>query len=116
MAKAYSVDLRERVLADYDEGMRPVELMRRFRVARSWIYKLIAQRQRLGHVEPLKGVMGRPAKLKNHLEQLRRLVAAHPDATLTELRQKLPMTLSLTTVWRALNTLKLTLKKSHSRR
>jgi transposase len=116
MGKAYSVDLRERVLADYDQGVRPVELVRKYRVARSWIYKLIDQRRDLGHIAPLKGQVGPKPKLLSQRDQLRRLVAAHPDATLEELRAKLPSKVCLTTIWRALAELKLTLKKSHSRR
>lgn len=116
MANAYSLDLRERVLADYDQGVRPVELVRKYRVARSWIYKLIGQRRDLGHIAPLKGDVGPKPKLRNQLDQLRSLVAAHPDATLEELRAKLPSKkVCLTTIWRALGELKLTLKKSHSR-
>lgn len=115
MAKAYSIDLRERVLEDYDEGARPVDLMRRYRVARSWIYKLIQQRREVGHVEPLKGKTGRPLKLSDLGERLRNIVAQRPDATLEEMRAKLPVRVCVATVWKALNQLKLTLKKSHSR-
>ena|SRR5579862_9302528 len=116
MAKAYSVDLRTRVLANYDDGVRPVELARRYRVARSWVYKLLDQRKTLGHIEPLKGEMGRKPKLKNESDRLRKIVARYPDATLDELRRKLPMQVGVSTLWRALDALKLTLKKSHSRR
>jgi transposase len=115
MAKAYSVDLRSRILADYDDGVRPVELMRRYRVARSFVYKLLEQRQTLGHIEPLKGEMGRKPKLKNQSDQLRKLVAQYPDATLEELRQKLSVRVGISTLWRALEALKLTFKKSPSR-
>ena len=115
MGNAYSIDLRERVLADYDLGVRPVELVRKYRVARSWIYKLIGQRRKLGHIAPLKGNIGPKPKLRQHLDQLRSLVVAHPDATLEELRAKLPSKVCLTTIWRALAELKLSLKKSHSR-
>lgn len=116
MAKAYSVDLRARVLMDYDENIRPTELARRYRVSRGWIYKLLVQRRDLGHIQPLKGVMGRPPKLKHHSEQLQRIVAESPDATLEELRRKLDIPVGVSTLCRALLALKLTLKKSHSRR
>jgi transposase len=116
MGKPYSVDLRARVLADYDEGVRPVELARRYRVARSWVYKLLTQRRELGHIEPLQGEMGRKPKLKHHGERLRQIVADCPDATLDELRQQLPVSVGISTLWRALRALKLTLIKSHSRR
>lgn len=116
MAKPYSVDLRMRVLADFDEGARPVDLARRYRVARSWVYKLAAQRRDVGHIQPLKGKMGRPAKLAAHAEQLKQIVAQYPDATLDELRRKLDIPVGVSTLCRALQTLKLTLKKSAPRR
>lgn len=115
MGRAYSVDLRARVMADYDAGVGPVELSRRYRVARSWVYKLIEQRRKLGHIQPLKGKVGRKAKLEKHLERLRQIVAQYPDATLVELRQKLGLCVSIPALWRALTKLKLTLKKSHPR-
>jgi transposase len=99
---------------DYDEGMRAAELIVRYRVSKSWIYKLIAQRRDLGHIDPLKGIMGRPPRLREHTEQLQRLVADHPDATLEELRAKLDIRVGVSTLCRALQALKLTLKKSHS--
>lgn len=116
MAKPYSVDLRMRVLADFDEGARPVDLARRYRVARSWVYKLAAQRRDVGHIQPLKGKMGRPAKLAAHAEELKRIVAQYPDATLDELRRKLDIQVGVSTLCRALQALKLTLKKSPARR
>ena len=114
MGAPYSVDLRSRILADYDAGVGPSELARRYRVARSWVYKLLEQRRELGHIEPLKGEVGRKPKLKDQRERLREIVAQFPDATLAELRQKLPLSVGISTLWRALAELKLTLKKSHS--
>ena len=114
MGKAYSVDLRSRVLEDYDGGARPVDLARQYRVARSWIYKMVSQRRETGHIEPLKGQRGPKPKLKAYHEQLQKIVAHCPDATLEELRQKLKIQVGISTLWRALDELKLTLKKSHS--
>jgi len=115
MAKPYSVDLRVRVLVDCDAGERPTMLALRYRVSRSWIYRMLKQRHELGHVIPLKGKMGRKPKLKNEAE-LRRLIAERPDATLEELREKLDVCVSVSTLCRTLHAFKLTLKKSHSRR
>ena len=114
MAKPYSVDLRVRVLADLDSGERPTDLALRYRVSRSWIYRMLKQRRELGHIAPLKGEMGRKPKLKDK-DELRRLIAEQPDATLEELREKLDVSVSVSTLCRALNAFKLTLKKSHSR-
>ncbi len=115
MAKPYSVDLRSRVLADFDSGERPVVLAARYRVSRSWIYRLAQRRSKLGHIEPLKGDMGRKPKLQNEAD-LRRIVSESPDATLEELCRKLDVRVSVPTLCRTLHALKLTLKKSHSRR
>jgi transposase len=112
MAKAYSTDLRVRVLADYDQGVGPAELARRYRVSERWIYILVSRREKIGTIEPLYGKPGPKPKLASHLDQLRSLVERHPDATLEELRQQLPVSVCLTTVWNALEDLKITLKKS----
>lgn len=112
MAKAFSADLRVRVLADYDLGVGPAELSRKYRVSERWIYTLVHRRQHLGTIEPLYGKPGPKPVLAPHLEQLRALVQQCPDATLEELRQQLPVSVCLTTVWNALEDLKITLKKS----
>lgn len=113
MAKAYSVDLRERVLADYDEGARPVDLAVKYRVSERWVFKLIQQRREIGSIDPLYGKPGPKPKLGEHLEQLRSLVGQRPDATLEELRQQLPVQVCVATVWNALKELEISLKKSH---
>jgi hypothetical protein len=42
------------------------------------------------------------------------LIAARPDATLAELRDDLPTTAGLTTLWRAIERLGLTVKKPYT--
>lgn len=112
MARPYSVDLRERVLTDYDEGVRPVDLTVKYRVSERWVFKLIKQRRDLGTIEPLEGKPGPKRKLEAHFELLRSLVSKRPDATLEELRAQLPVHVCLATVWNALQDLGVTLKKS----
>jgi transposase len=112
MAKAYSLDLRVRVLADYDLGVGPAELARKYSVSERWIYLLVSRRQHIGTIEPLYSKPGPKPKLAPHLEQLQTLVQQRPDATLEELRQQLPVSVCLTTVWNALEDLGITLKKS----
>lgn len=116
MPKPFSVDLRERVLADYDEGARPVDLAVKYRVCERWVFKLLKQRRELGSIEPLKGKTGPKPKLGEHLEQLRGLVNQQPDATLEELRKQLPVQVCIGTVWNALQRLEITLKKSPASR
>jgi hypothetical protein len=50
------------------------------------------------------------------MDRLAALVAARPDATLTELGEALRTSAGLTTIWRTLNLLDLTFKKTRTRR
>jgi len=90
MPKAFSVDLRERVLADYDEGARPVDLAVKYRVCERWVFKLLKQRQDTGSIEPLHGKTGPKPKLGELLDHLRALVEQRPDATLEEYGSNYP--------------------------
>jgi len=110
--RAYSLDLRERVLADFDAGASQIETARKYRVSTRWIYKLRRQRTETGDLRPRRGQTGPPRALAGREEELTELVRQSPDATLEELRQQLTATVSAVTVWRALKRLGLTLKKS----
>ena len=114
MGKAYSTDLRLRVLADYDDGMRPVDLARRYRVSERWIYSLLQQRRETGCIKPRRGHTGPKPKLAGHEKQLRELIDAEPDATLEEIKEEISVCVSISTLWRALRDLGMTLKKSPS--
>lgn len=109
---AYSLDLRERVLADFDAGMGNDAVARKYRVSSRWVYKLRRQRSETGQIAPRRGKTGPKPKLAAHLDQLVQLVKEQPDATLHELRQKLGVPVSLATLWATLKKLGLTLKKS----
>ena len=110
--RAYSTDLRERVLMDFDTGMGNDAVARKYRVSSRWVYKLRRQRSETGQIAPRRGKTGPQPKLAGHEEQLVELVAAQPDATLSELRERLGVPVSLTTVWATLKKLGVTLKKS----
>lgn len=109
---AYSIDLRERVLADFDAGMGNDAVARKYRVSSRWVYKLRRQRSETGEIGPRRGKTGPQPKLAAHVEQLAQLVEQQPDATLNELRQRLGVPVSLTTLWTTLKKLGVTLKKS----
>ena len=112
MARAYSLDLRRRVVAAYDEGeMSVAQLATRFRVKRWWIYDLLRLRRESGSIMPRQGKTGPKPKLAEYWEPLRKAVQETPDATLEELRENLGLVVSISTLWRALNDMKLTFKK-----
>jgi transposase len=110
--KAYSMDLRERVLADFDAGLGNDAVARKYRVSSRWVYKLRQQRSQTGQIAPRQGKPGPKPKLAAYADRLVQLVEAQPDATLSELRERLGVSVSLATVWLTLKKLGLTLKKS----
>lgn len=115
MGRPYSVDLRARVVAAYDEGGKPKELAHRFRLSRRTVERLVRRRRETGTIEPLHGKPGPKLVLAGHLDRLQELVKKKPDATLAELREDLGVSAGIATMWRALQSLGLTLKKSHLR-
>jgi transposase len=115
--KAYSLDLRERVMAACEAGRRTADVAQSFSVSRSWVRRL-KQRRREG--KPL-AAAGRAVPDQRALKDaergvLRGLVEADPDATLEQLRERVAASAgkvaSASAVWRALSDLALTLKKS----
>jgi transposase len=113
--RAYSIDLRERVLMDWDAGLGTHAVARKYRVSPEWVRKLRRQRETTGDIGPRRGKTGPKPKLVEHAERITELVRQSPDATLQELRQKLGLEVSIVTLWRVLKKLGLVLKKSPAR-
>jgi transposase len=111
--KAYSMDLRDRVLAACDAGTGTKAAAERFGVCESWLRRLKQRRRELGLVGALPHNAGRKRALDEAgCRRLEALVAAKPDATLAQLRQSLGRCLSIGALWQTLRRLKLPLKKS----
>lgn len=114
----YSMDLRQRVLAAYDEqAMETREVAETYGVSPAWARRLKQRRRELGSIEPLPGGHGPPPKLSDaDRATLAALVAKTPDATLAELRDALAAAcgtrVGVSTVHRVLDALGLTRKKS----
>ena len=120
MAKAYSNDLRRKLLEAYDRGEGSLrELAERFGVSSPYAWKISAQRKRTGQVERVEQRHGPESKVTGAVEQrLRTWVRQQPDLTLAEIQERLWETarlpVSVARVWQVLRRLKLRLKKSHS--
>jgi transposase len=112
--RAYSVDFRERVLADFDGGMGNEAVARKYRVSSRWVYKLRMQRAETGDIAPRRGKTGPKRKLAEHSERLLQLVEEQPDATLEELRDRLGVQVCVATIYNTLKTLGVTLKKGRA--
>jgi len=53
MPKPYSLDLRARIMKDYDVGYPIDDLVVHYAVSRSWLYSLIKQRRESGNITPV---------------------------------------------------------------
>jgi len=111
----YSMDLRTRVLRDSDAGMGSKAVAEKYAVSRAWVDRLKQRRRETGEVSPRKQTRWRTPILTPDLPRLAQLVAAQPDRTLAELREALGTTASVTTIWRALVRLSITIKKNGTR-
>jgi transposase len=118
MAKAYSNDLRERIMRFYENhaDYTQQELADEFAVSQSFIEKLLRRWRTTGSSAVLPAGGGQVSPLRQHDATLEQLVAAQPDATLAELQARLAtktkLQVSVPTVCRALQRLRLRRKKS----
>src|SRR6516165_6961736 len=82
--KAYSQDLRKRVLQALEEGMAHKEIVRIFKVSAASIGRYVKQQREEGHVRP-KTIPGRPSQKRKQLQEgLTTQLKAKPDATLDQ--------------------------------
>ena len=114
--KTLSLDLRERIVGAYDlkQGTRE-EIARRFQVSVGMVKKLLQQRRKTSELGHRHRYSGRKARiLPEYRDQLEKLVAAEPDLTLAQIKEKLAMDCTVPAVHYALVALGLTYKKRHS--
>ena len=121
MAKAYSDDLRRKLLEAHQQGDESLEeLAERFCVSVGWAKKISAMFGKTGRMErPRPGPRGPRSKMTPKVqEHLRWLVATHADLTLAEMQQRLGtelrLSVSLSRLWTVLHQMGLRLKKSRS--
>jgi transposase len=109
--KAYSIDLRERVMAACESAPTKV-VAQRFGVSPAWVRRLKQHKRQRGDIVPRTGGGSRGRKIDR--ERLAALVREKPDATLVELRDRLGIQVTPWAICKALKELKLTYKKSRS--
>jgi transposase len=116
--KAYSTDLRERVVAACDAGDATREqVAARFSVSVTWIRKLMRQRRQTGSIAPKPHGGGRAPAFDAEAERrLREAVRADDDATRRELADAAGVACCASAVHRALKRLEITRKKSRGGR
>lgn len=116
--KAYSVDLRQKIVDAYNQGnISQRQLAKQFNVALSFVQKLLKQYRETGNIAPKVRTKQTPIKLTpEQLNILRDLVIKNNDATLDELRiwlaEETGVLIGHSTVDRMIKRLNLTRKKN----
>jgi transposase len=105
MARAYSLDLRKKVISFITQGVSKREAAKVFNIGEDTIYRWI----RLAKSGDLSAKKRTDFPTKVPLETLRQYVETHPDHTLKEIGQAVK--LSASKVWKHLKKLDLTRKK-----
>ncbi len=109
MGAPYAQDLRDRVLAAYDRGMKTKQIADLFQVSPAWARRVKQRRRETGETTPRP--MGGATVVKIDLAQLAELVRQHPDATIRELHALLGVDCVESAVGMALKRLGLSFKK-----
>jgi transposase len=114
--RAYSVDLRERVVKAADAGMPKSVIARTFSVCRATVSNYLALRNATGDIRP-RPIPGRPAYIAGDGRQdLATQIEANPDATLAEhataWERSHGTRLSISAMHRTIARLDITLKKN----
>jgi transposase len=112
----YSMDLRKRVIQAWDASGDADAVAATFSVSRAWVHRLVQRRRETGSIAPRKQTTFRSRVLAGQEDRLAALILVTPDATLAELREALPTTACLSTLWLEIDRLGLTVKKNRTRR
>ena len=113
----YSMDLRTRVLRDSDAGLSSKDVAAKYHVSRAWVDRVKQRRRETGEITPRtqRRFRGRTSSdAQEH--RLVFLITARPDTTLAELREQFPTNAALSTPWRAIERLGLTVENNRTRR
>jgi transposase len=108
--------VRELVLDAYDAGLKTKEVVKRYKVSPAWARRVKQYfRERGQRAALVQSKHGPDPKLdEDERRRLAELVERNPDATLSELKEELGLSVSISTISRVLIDLRLTLKKSRS--
>lgn len=108
--ESYSKEFRREVLAACDAGRGTSEVAKQFGVSESWVRRIKQVRREIGKTAPSTTRRRRPTWV-DEADRILAAIKESPDLTLAELKARLQTSLSLTTLFRALQQLKLTFKK-----
>src|SRR5262245_13779817 len=112
--KAYSTDLRERVLGDCDAGMGTSAVAQKYSASPAWVRRLKQRRRQTGQVGPRPRRHGPRPAWQALADRIRLAVRDAPDLALREYIDCFALPLSKSALARGLAALGLSRKKSRS--
>ena len=118
----YSIDFRQKLIEVYEKEKVSIrKLAERFRVAKSFVQKLLKQYKETGDIKPKRQGGNSPPKVQGEdMVTLTEIIENNNDATLSELcellEQKRGLRVSRATMGRISHNLDYTVKKKHSMR
>lgn len=117
--RAYSIDLRQKIVQVVVSGISIRKTAERFMVSKSYVQKLLKQKKELGHLNPQKQGGHQVSPVLQFEDQIREIVAQNNDATLAEYCELVGEAtgewVSLSTMCRTLQRLDLPRKKNAAR-
>jgi transposase len=116
--RAYSQDLRERVLRALERRERPREIAARFEVSRVWVYQVARRLKQTGQRGSLPMGGHRRSWVAAMESTLRAWIEAEVDVTLAELCARIGergIAIKVPALWHQLHKWKLTYKKNSAR-
>lgn len=105
-------EARELLVAAYEKCKDAKRVAEDFCVSESWVYHLVMQKRRTGSVAVRTSQRGRkPVLTAQDKENIQRCIDDKPDITVNEIREKLGISASESTVGRAIRDMGYTFKK-----
>jgi len=105
-------EARELLVAAYEKNHNAEAIAKAYSVSKWTVYHLAEQKRKTGSVELRTNQRGRkPVLTSKNLEHIRQCIDEMPDITINELREKLGLKASISTVQRAIKKLGYTFKK-----
>lgn len=114
--KPYSLDLREKIIASYEEGVSIRKTAERFRVSKGMVWNLVKLKRETGSIKPKQAKGGKLSQLEGKELELVAMTRQNSDYTLKEYcecwQSQTGIQVSESTMCRKLQQLSWTIKKN----
>src|SRR5258708_36268519 len=96
----YSLDLRTRVLRDWDAGMKAEDVAAKYSVSRAWVHRLQQRRRETGSIAPRRQTRWRTPMLAPPLDRLAAVIQEQPHRARAEVLAAPGTPAGLAAMWR----------------